>query len=231
MTAGIVIDSYTVGGLRLQIFAATSDCAQHPTVTVIIPDGWHILGGGAFVDWEDGVCTGPGSPGNLLTAMYPISETVWQVDSKDHLQPSPAQITGYCIAAQMQDGTPIPPGNWQIFSQTSQVAPHPSAEVCVPDGWVLVGGGAKANYTGPGSMLFASFPNLFGNCWLAKAKDHLQPDPATVTAFAIGLTQSFLDRAGVKVTPFQGITTSTQTNFPWATVVIPDFHLVNAMCK
>lgn len=220
----IVVDSYTVGPLRLRIFAATSDCAQHPGVAVAIPDGWLILGGGAFVDWDDGVCAGPGSLGNILTGMYPESGgTVWVATSKDHLQPSPAQITGYCIAAQMQNGTPIPPGDYQIFRQDSGVAAHPSAQVVLPGGWVLVGGGARANYAGLGNMLYASIPS--GNSWIASAKDHLQSDPATVTAFAIGLRQSFLAGAGLAVTS-QSITTPIPTNHPWTTLVIPDFHLV-----
>jgi hypothetical protein len=235
-----VIDSYTVGPLRLQIFAATSDCAQHPSVGVVVPDGWLILGGGAFVDWLDGVCTGLDwpSPGNLLTGMYPDrGGTVWVAASKAHFQPSPAQITGYCIAAQMQDGTPLPPSDYQIFSQTSPVAAHPSTEVFLPDGWVLVGGGARANYTEPGSLLYASFPLYLPfsppvppvrrDGWFAAAKDHLESGPATVTAFAIGLTRSFLAGAGLAVTHYPPSTTPIPTHHPWITLVIPDSHLVS----
>jgi len=226
-----VIDSYTIGPLRLQILAATSSCADHPSVTVVAPNGWHILGGGAFVHWEDGVCTTPPAAGNLLTAMYPASATVWQANSKDHELVSPAQITGYCIAAQMQNGTSIPPGAYQIVSRDSAVANHPSITATLPAGWVLVGGGARANYgTGAGQLLYASVPGgntsvrNGGNSWFAASKDHDVADPATVTAFAIGLTATFLAGAGLAVI-YQSYSAPCATHWPWATLIVPGFHL------
>lgn len=221
-----VVDSYTVGPLHLKIFADTSDCAQHPTKLVVVDDGWHILGGGAFVDWGSGTCTGPGALGNLLTAMFPVSEDVWQVDSKDHLQPSPAQITGYCIAAQMQDGTSIPPGDYQIFrSAKSPIEGQPVASVAVADGWVLVGGGAQVDYGGGvGSMLYASYPHG-ENVWVARAKDHLQSSPAQVTAFAIGLRRSFLDSIGL-TTCILTTSSASLANHPAVSLVSQNFFFV-----
>ncbi len=171
-----VIDSYTIGPLRLQILAATSSCADHPSVTVVAPNGWHILGGGAFVHWEDGVCTTPPAPGNLLTAMYPASATVWQANSKDHELVSPAQITGYCIAAHAS----VPGGNTSVRNG--------------------------------------------GNSWFAASKDHDVADPATVTAFAIGLTATFLAGAGLAVI-YQSYSAPCATHWPWATLIVPGFHL------
>src|SRR4051812_7627527 len=40
--------------------------------------------------------------------------------------------------------------------------------------------------------------------WHAAAKDHMIPSPATVTAFAIGLSRRFLDDAGLTVARIGG---------------------------
>jgi hypothetical protein len=50
----------------------------------------------------------------------------------------------------------------------------------------MVGGGAKANYTGEGNLLTASYPSN-SSTWLAKSKDQIKSDPATITAYAVGI--------------------------------------------
>jgi len=127
----------------------------------------------------------------------------------------------------MRDGTSIPPEDYRIFpSVKSPVAPHPSASVSVPDGWVLVGGGAQVEYgSGLGSMLYGSFPKE--NSWVAEAKDHLQPDPAQVTAFAIGLKRSFLAKIGLTVTSPLVITSAPPANHPSVTLVNQNFSFIS----
>jgi hypothetical protein len=68
---------------------ATSDVAPHPSVAAHVQNGWQLVGGGAFVDWQ--------GAGNLLTASYPQEGSAWEASSKDHLESSPARITAYAI--------------------------------------------------------------------------------------------------------------------------------------
>ena len=62
----------------------------------------------------------------------------------------------------------------------------------------MIGGGARANWIGEGSLLFASCPGT-ENSWIAAAKDHITQEIATVSAFAIGIKKSFLDEVGLKI--------------------------------
>jgi hypothetical protein len=74
----------------------------------------------------------------------------------------------------------------QVRSATSGVAQHPSASVSVPSGYVMTGGGAQVNWTGNGNLLTASFPSS-RSTWEARSKDHVHPDPASITAYVIGI--------------------------------------------
>lgn len=86
-----------------------------------------------------------------------------------------------------KDVTPkLPPISLSVFSATSGKASHPSVDVRVPDGFKVIGGGARTNWTGEGSLLTASYPSSTST-WRASAKDHAVADPATVTAWAIAV--------------------------------------------
>jgi len=148
----------------------------------------------------------------MLTAMYPNdSGTIWTVASKDHIKASPASIDAYCIVARMSDGSPISADDYIIVSQTSEVAAHPSQQVNLPSEFVVVGGGAMANYgTGVGSMLYASYPTDDLSGWIGSAKDHQVSDPTTITVWAIGLRGSFLSEAGLQV----NLTSVNKTSSP-----------------
>jgi hypothetical protein len=77
----------------------------------------------------------------------------------------------------------------KLFTHTSDKDEHhPSAEIAVDSDYVLVGGGAKANYNrGAGNMLTASYAASL-DTWKVASKDHLagHGNPCTITAFAIG---------------------------------------------
>jgi hypothetical protein len=186
-----------VGDLRFQVIHGSSSCAEHPSITIDAPPGWKILGGGASVDWT-GPCAPPSPAGNLLTGVFPNDDgTSWTATSKDHLTPSPANIVAYAIVAQMKDGSPIPTSAYKIVYGTSSPANHPTHTVGLPDEFDVVGGGARVNYTGLGSMLWETHPVGNGLSWVASAKDHLKPDPSTITVWAIGLKRSFLEGIGL----------------------------------
>jgi vibriolysin len=160
--------------LTVQLFTAESTVEAHPTVTVTVPAGYKILGGGAFDHWV--------GRGNLLTASYPQTSQTWYVAGKDHEDPSPAAITAYALA--LYD----PTDEWDVVTQqrTSLRLPHPQAEANLPAGYVLTGGGAWVDYHGQGNLLTASFPVGDSN-WQARSKDHDLGDPAQITAYAIGI--------------------------------------------
>jgi len=218
------VDAYDFGLLSLKVLKTSSSCAQHPTTSLAAPSGSVILGGGAYVDWNSPGCSPANPPGNMLTAMYPNNDgTVWTVASKDHELESEAIITAYSIVATMKDGSPISADNYRVVSGTSAVVPHPTMQVDLPDGFVVVGGGARANYGGAGSLLFASYPTPDMRGWIGSAKDHDISDPASITVWAIGLRKSFLQNAGMTVKSVYG--SSGVANHPSITFVAPDFYL------
>jgi vibriolysin len=158
----------------VRIEHATGLRAAHPTATVGLPVGYALTGGGGLTNWA--------GSGNLLTASYPLSPTAWEVRAKDHEVSDPAEATAYIIGIRRRQG-PVPQSN--ISSAVSGTDPHPSAMVAVAAGFMLVGGGARVNWTGAGNLLTASFPS--GNDWIASSKDHDISDPADISVFAIGI--------------------------------------------
>ena len=217
-----LLESFEAGELYIELHSYTSDFAQHPGIRIPAPQGFRIVGGGAVVNWH--------GAGNLLTGIFPESDRVWFARSKDHRIRSPATITAYCYCARMKDGSMISRDDYMIKPQISVPAQHPSTEVVLPDGWVLVGGGAAANYTGSGSLLHASHPGG-PNSWIAAAKDHVSPEVTTVTAYAIGVKESFLNSVGVKVIQ-ETSTSGTKTAHPTVSCSLPHgYRLIGGGAK
>ncbi|GAB2174671.1 hypothetical protein DLREEDagr8_02290 [Dongia sp. agr-C8] len=161
----------------VKTFQATSQPAQHPAAQVCVPQGYRLLGGGARV------ATAAGQ--NFLTASYPEGQC-WNGVAKDHLIPSIATLEVYAIGIYDPDGLLA----ISTMSMTSAVAPHPAAiSPILPPPFVVTGGGAKVAYNGAGNILIASYPNDGNpkNTWFAASKDHEVSDPATVTAYVIGM--------------------------------------------
>lgn len=185
-----LVDSFKAGPFEVVKMVKESPAEAHPHVEVILPDGFKVIGGGAWVN-----CTGAGS---LLTAAYPSSDKTWAVAAKDHEIPSPATVTAVAFGARLVDGRVIPPEMHRITRGTSNPAQQPSTSVTLPDDFGLVGGGAKVNAAEPGSLLTATYPQ--GNGWAAAAKDHGLPCTATVDAYAIGVSRQLLKSQAVTVT-------------------------------
>ncbi len=160
--------------LTINVFQATSAEAAHPSVSVDVPQGYKLLGGGALDQYAE--------PGNMLTASYPASDTRWTVAGKDHIHSSPARITAYAVA--LFD----PHNQYETFIAVAPGAhaQHPSATAVLPNGYVLTGGGALVDWNGAGNLLTASYPSG-ASSWQAMSKDHEVADPATIIAYAIGL--------------------------------------------
>ena len=164
---------------EVTIASEPSKPEPHPQITAPLPPGFLLTGGGAFVDWH--------GAGNLLTASFPSSDTTWEVRSKDHDISDPAKITAYAIGIRQRK----PNGKTlvhKIKQQKGAVAPHPQAQVQVDPGFTLTGGGALDDWSGSGNLLTAMFPS--GGTWFAKGKDHVDPSPAAITAYVIGLKET-----------------------------------------
>ncbi|MGH8083920.1 MAG: hypothetical protein ACREPV_01410 [Lysobacter sp.] len=106
----------------------------------------------------------------------PITMILSTLDGGDDIQlpaipPGPAQ----CPALQTK-----------IFTATGTRAVHPRVEVNVGEGYEIIGGGARVDWTGPGNLLTASYPET-SQKWVATAKDHSATGHATVTAWAIAI--------------------------------------------
>jgi MAC/Perforin domain len=119
-----------------------------------------------------------------------------------------------------------------IISATSDVASRPETRVSVPSGYKLLSGGARNNWTGRGSFLTASFPDVdapgaSADTWRVSGKDHLGdtdgvsthythyfPEKTSVTAFAIALYDPddiwevrtlYFDKPGTAESPWQSL--------------------------
>jgi len=160
----------------VRIFHAIGDKrVPKPETILTVPDGYKILGGGARVNWSE--------PGNLLTASFPGDARTWIARSKEHVTSSPANVEVWAIA--IYD----PQNDYQvdIFQEESAKTNHPSASAGIPQGYVMTGGGARANWNLEGSLLTASYPDG-STRWVAASKEHPnKSEETTVTAYAIGI--------------------------------------------
>ena len=160
-----------------KIVSATSAVAAHPTQQVDLPAGFTVVGGGARANY--------GGLGNMLFASYPtVGLGGWVGSAKDHLQSDPATITVWAIGlreAFLKNAGMLV----SSFNSTSSIAAnHPRHTFVVPD-FHLTGAGARVNWSGLGSLLTASFPQDRQTV-VAEGKDHIQADPSTITAYAVG---------------------------------------------
>lgn len=74
----------------------------------------------------------------------------------------------------------------QLFAATGALAQHPRAQVTVPAGYKIIGGGALSNWSGAGNLLTAAYPASLTR-WMVAGKDHEVISPATLTAFALAI--------------------------------------------
>ncbi len=164
---------YLCPKIKIETFDNTSGSSNRPSVNVIVPEGYKIIGGGARVNYSGAGC--------LITESYPNGNS-WITKAKDHLVGNSASITAYAIA--IYD----PNNQWdvRVFQNTGSSANYPEATVKVDEGYILTGGGAKDNWSGTGNLLTASYP-VTSDTWKAKGKDHGSADRTNITVYAIGI--------------------------------------------
>jgi hypothetical protein len=199
----------------VKTFQATSQPAQHPSAQICLPQGYRLLGGGARVSTASGQ--------NFLFASYPEGQC-WNGAAKDHINPSIATLDVYAIGIYDPDSLL----SISTMSIISEVAPHPAViSPILPPAFVVTGGGAKVAWNGAGNILIASYPNDGNpkNTWVAASKDHDVSDPATVTAYVIGMLPQ--TQSGAKFDIVQVIANSpAPAAGAEATAVLPEGYSV-----
>jgi len=119
----------------------------------------------------------------------------------------PAGLAATPYAIVVASATSSPPS-----SAPSSMASLPAG----PPALKLIGGGGRTNFSGLGSLLTTLDRSGIRN-WSASAKDHLSPDPATVTSYVLGITDPMDDW---EVMEFSSAP-SYAVNHPVATATLP----------
>lgn len=176
---------------------------QHFTdFAVNVPEQFVVIGGGV---------EGSRAPyGNLITASYPNSDlSAWLVSTKDHSYPDPVAIKAWAIGLKIAGLT-----RQQLISMmavnvaSSGYDAHPDISSGLPEGYVLVSGGIKVNWSGAGNIATASYPET-SFTWRAKSKDHSVSSPASTQVYAIGLKKSLVGIGNIAVTTIASDSTYT----------------------
>ncbi|MBF6300539.1 hypothetical protein IU459_23765 [Nocardia amamiensis] len=156
-----------------------SGVAPHPESEAGVPSNEFCLVGGGFrVDWH--------GAGNLATATFPSTVTTWKSRSKDHSISDPANLRSFAIG--LRRNLPAGQAISAITRADSGQAPHPRAVASVAPGFALTGGGGEVHFNGPGNLLWNLQPSTSQDpSFTAASKDHVHPNPSTITAFAVGV--------------------------------------------
>ena len=178
---GMKIKGMTRAQLRTQmrVFSETSSRAAHPSDSVSVGEGYLLLSGGFRIAWR--------GHGNMAHASYPENVRTWRAKGKDHLLSDPAEMEVYAVGIRQH----LPVGTLESTAVDDVDGPqqHSSATANLTSGYVLVGGGGIAHWTGVGRLLWRLRPELCGSVqqFTASSKDHGQPELGLTTAYAIGL--------------------------------------------
>ncbi len=177
------LPTYMSPPLHLTTFRATGHASIHPTVDLVVPQDYKILGGGVKTIPNDG-------RGQYLTESYPVSASQWHGEAKDHARMyKGGVVSAFAIAIYDPKGA-LNVTVTKSESATSSSSPH--ALVKIPADAKLTGGGAKAaSDGGPGMLLYASRPEPeeeeHPTAWKAVSNDLAEPDTGKVTAYAISV--------------------------------------------
>jgi hypothetical protein len=178
---GLRIEGMSRQQLLDAVFVSQGDSgeAPHPEAETGVPSNDFVLVGGGFrVDWH--------GAGNLATASFPSTEFSWKARSKDHHIPDPSNLRVFAICLRRN----LPVGQVTTFIARSDAlqAPHPAAVATLPPGFALTGGGGEVHFNGAGNLLWKLEPATSINPnFSAASKDHITPDPSTITAYALGI--------------------------------------------
>jgi hypothetical protein len=187
------------GKVETWIHWMSSNWGQENTVTVYVQPDEVLVGGGAFVIYDNG------TPGAFLTSSFPYIDPVsgnaigWMAQSRYHIWSCNHYVTSYVVGMKLKDanGNYIPKSTVQQYvrvdKNTSGRASHPGIYATAPSGWEVISGGAQVWFPFGqdginiyGNLLTQSRPSG-GLQWYAASKDHIYPSPAMITAYAISM--------------------------------------------
>lgn len=177
------------GRVRTYIFECEGR-GQHPVVHCDVDPDQVLVGGGAWAEYS--------GHGALLTASYPENGELetWIGKSKDHIRGDRHTLHVYAVGLELSGVSRRTLRSRVTMKQaTSGSSVHPARTVSVPPGYVLTGGGARVNWSGSGNLLTESYPTS-DRTWKVKSKDHMRNSPATITAYAIGISTSYIPGFG-----------------------------------
>ncbi|GAA0353026.1 hypothetical protein [Streptomyces blastmyceticus] len=150
-----------------------------------------------------GGATGAEYPyGAYLTASYPSNDlSSWIVSSKDHNGRRQAhELNGYAIGLKIEGVDRDQLRAWINScsgSRPSGAPAHsPQAGASInSDRCVMLGGGFKVDWKGPGNIATASYPAMAsssssGSTWTVRSKDHMVDDFARITSYVMGIPKS-----------------------------------------
>jgi hypothetical protein len=166
------------------ITRVTSGTTNHPTVTVPVPAFHTMLSGGAHVAYN--------GSGILLTASYPQDAFTWKASAKDHSQADTGTVTATVISVPVCLNNQWTAGGCLETNMQSNSASGSGYTVAThntPGGFVPLGVGARANWSGPGRLLTDMFPtNSVGNAGAtAWSKDHLFAENNVTDVWALSV--------------------------------------------
>jgi hypothetical protein len=169
-----------------RVTAKSTEASNRPEITVTLPPGYALTGGGAFVDYQE-------NHGILLTACCPAvgrdgTSTGWTAKGKDHEISDKGHATAWAFGIRpknMKTGSNPTPS--QFMAQTFQGS-HINKRVGVNDRQIVVGGGAAVAWRGAGGLLTATYPESVTG-WGVYAKDHgVSDNTLDITIWSIART-------------------------------------------
>lgn len=168
------------GLVKIKLFYESFGAASHNINKSVHVDADYVLVGGAA--WVENT-----ENGAYLTQSRPsFSTNDWYASSKDHKNADSHTLHIVAVGLRLQGvSSSLLRSYMQDFSASSGTIAHPSSTVTLPTGYIMVGGGARINWTGAGNLLVHSYPE--GNSWKVKGKDHIDSSPASIDAFVIGI--------------------------------------------
>lgn len=173
------------GLVTVGVFRKKSPSAEqhHFDVGADVPDDMVAIGGGGLAaELPEGA---------LLTASYPNDGlSAWLVSSKDHLNPNPHYLTAYAIGLKIKGMSRDQLINAiHIDTEESGRGQHLETSANADDGFLLVSGGFRIDWSGAGNLATASFPST-DRSWTARSKDHGEVSPANLRVYAISLREN-----------------------------------------
>jgi hypothetical protein len=191
---GMKIDG--VGRRRLQrelltVCRARSMPVPHPVVSVAVPDGHTLIGGGFRANGDTG--EPPYGVGQLVAASFPELGEVWTARSKDHLVSHPCTLDVYAVG--LRSVFALDSGELCVVRRDSVVArsggpsSRPLASAVAPAACALTGIGADLHPREPGALLWRLEPVAdAGRPGVAAGgRGHEAPAPTMLTAYALGI--------------------------------------------